>query len=483
MVLFLLTVTLAAPFGAPRGVSAEVPADHKAWEKRVKKIDAKLRKKDWEGARADAWQAVEDALAEPTAGRVFLGGVVGRLAVAEAGLGRQEDALWHWQTALNLSSQPVPKEDLAAFGEPGEMLGSQPERRRLDEAPAGVEVQPAGAPGVEPAKKVAGDLPVSSKVLQAISVPKWMRLQAVIDAEGRLRDPVVVTPVPEMIWEVLEAARSWRFEPGRKEGVPVATFYELVVNAPAEKPLTEVAELHGELATLEAVLRAGRWEEARKMGEATWKQALDHAKPSPGFLAVALMLRALAAAGTGAKDEAVCLWQGAQALAPALFHVDLSAYGEAGELLETYRWGRRTAEVATRDPADAPPPADGELSRPKLLERPAHPQYTAAARQAGTRGSILLSMVIDESGALRDPWVVRGLRDSWGLEASALDAVCRWRFQPAMRGSRPVAIQYSLTVDFQYTPGSSGPRRAPVPNRRNLPPSVEIPQPPEKPPR
>jgi TonB family protein len=460
--LLLVTVILAALFGVPRCVSAEGPADHKAWEKRVKKIDAKLRKKDWAGAHGDARKALEDALADPAVGRRFLAGAVGRLAVAEAGLGRREDALWHWQTALNLSRQPVPKEDLAAFGPPGEMLSSQPGRRRLDEAPAGLEVQPAGAPGVEPAKEVVGDLPASSKVLQAISVPKWLRLQAVIDTEGRLRDPVVVTAVPEMVWEVLEAARSWRFEPGRKNGVPVATFYELTVNPPAEKPLAEIVNLHPNLAAVEALLRAGRWQEAKVKGEETWLHAINQADASPGYFALTLMFRALAGAATGANDVAICQWQGAQALVPALYHVDLSPYGEAGALLESHRWGRRSTEVSDRDSEAGTPPPGTEVIRPKLLDKPVQPQYTEAAKRTYRRGSVILSMIIDKTGALRDPWVPQSIEDSKGLEAAALDAVCHWRFEPATFGGRPVAVFYTLTVNFQ-TAGRPVPIRLPVP--------------------
>jgi TonB family protein len=454
----LVILTLAAFVGAPRSVSAEGPADYKAWEKRVEKIDAKLRKRDWAGAHADARKALEDALAKPAPGRTFLAGAVGRLAVAEAGLGRREDALWHWQTALNLSRQPVSKEDLAAFGPPGELLGSQAGRRRLDEAPAGVEVEPAEAPGVEPAKKVAGDLPVSSKVLQGISVPKWMRLQAVVDTEGRLRDPVVITAIPEMVWEVLEAARSWRFEPGRKNGVPVATFYELEVNAPAEKPMTDMVDLHPDLAAVEALLRAGRWQEARTKSDQAWQHALNWGEASRGYFAVALMFRALAAAATGAKDEAICQWQGAQALVPALFHVDLSPYGEAGALLESHRWGWRSAGAFDRPSDIETPPPGTEVIRPKLLAKPVQPQYTEAAKRTGRRGSVILSMVIDETGALRNPWVPQWIEDSKGLEAAAIDAVCHWRFQPATFGSRPVAVLYTLTVSFQNTGVPKPPR-------------------------
>jgi TonB family protein len=457
--LLLVTMTLAALFGAPSPVSADALPPYTVWEKRIKKIDTKLLKKDWAGAHADARAVLTDALAEPAVGRPFLASAVGRLAAAEAGLGRQEDALWHWQTARNLSRQPVPKEVLAKLGPPGELLGSLPERRRLDEAPAGMEVPPAGAPGVVPAKKVAGDLPVQSKVLQAISVPKWMRLQAVIDAEGRLRDPVVVTAIPEMTWEVLEAARSWRFEPGRKDGVPVATFYELEVNAPAEKPLAEMIELHPDLAAFEALLRAGRWQEAKTKGEETWQHAVNWGEASRGYFAVALMFRALAAAATGAEDVAICQWQGAQSLVPSLFHVDLSPYGEAGALLESRRWGWRSAQVSDQDSDTKKPSPGTEVIPPKLLDRPVQPQYTEAAKRTGRRGIVILNMVIDETGALRDPWVPQSIEDSKGLEATAMDAACHWRFQPASFGGRPVAVRYSLTVNFQNMGVPAGVRR------------------------
>jgi TonB family protein len=43
--------------------------------------------------------------------------------------------------------------------------------------------------------------------------------------------------------------------------------------------------------------------------------------------------------------------------------------------------------------------------------------------------------------------VVRGL--PMGLEQSAIQAVSQWKFQPAMLDNRPVAVYFSLTVQFE----------------------------------
>jgi TonB family protein len=36
-----------------------------------------------------------------------------------------------------------------------------------------------------------------------------------------------------------------------------------------------------------------------------------------------------------------------------------------------------------------------------------------------------------------------------GLDQKAIDAVRRWRFEPAMKGGRPVAVQVSVEVSFR----------------------------------
>jgi hypothetical protein len=57
-------------------------------------------------------------------------------------------------------------------------------------------------------------------------------VQLVIDETGRTRRPTVDTPLPTatLTWVALEAVKTWRFEPARKDGEPTPVYYNLAIN-------------------------------------------------------------------------------------------------------------------------------------------------------------------------------------------------------------------------------------------------------------
>lgn len=95
-----------------------------------------------------------------------------------------------------------------------------------------------------------------------------------------------------------------------------------------------------------------------------------------------------------------------------------------------------------------PTGADGgpEVEPPKKLSAP-QPKVPRQARGQQVQGLVVIEAIIDPRGRLICPRVVRGL--PYGLSEAALDAVRKWRFKPARRAGRPVAIHYSLTVGFK----------------------------------
>jgi protein TonB len=86
------------------------------------------------------------------------------------------------------------------------------------------------------------------------------------------------------------------------------------------------------------------------------------------------------------------------------------------------------------------------ITRPEILDR-TEPRYTELARRSNVQGTVIVEAVIDEQGRVRDVKVLKGL--PLGLDQSAVDAVRRWLFRPAMMGDRPVKVFYSLTVTFR----------------------------------
>jgi len=96
--------------------------------------------------------------------------------------------------------------------------------------------------------------------------------------------------------------------------------------------------------------------------------------------------------------------------------------------------------------ATGPVEVGGDVAPPRRLHAPP-PLYTELARRARIEGQVVLRAVIDESGAVTDLRVLAGL--PLGLTESALTAVREWRFSPATRKGRPVAVYYELTVNFR----------------------------------
>ncbi|HEV7515411.1 MAG TPA: energy transducer TonB [Thermoanaerobaculia bacterium] len=429
--LFAVLASPRADFGAN---PANPPSETKGPAESLEKIDGQLHRGEWAAAEAESSSLLSDALLRKAAGTFD---AVARLALAEAGLGRTEEALWHWSVAQNLKVDFDPK----PFGAPGELLASHP-LRHLDEVPAGLTIRRAGdgggpfsPPRIVEAKKV--ELPSAWG-----AIPKGIRLQVVVDPQGRGGQPVVVQSTSEgLSYVILKALRDWRFDPARAGGAPVAAFYEIKI--PARRPLLEIADLTGSpLAEPEATLRAGRYPEAGKQVGKLWGGAsLWGTTPSRGFLGVALALKALAQAGQGEADGAICRWQAAQTLEPRLYGADLSAYGAAGRLLEDHPWGESVSH-----PKTVPPKA--EIQKPEVLER-RQPRYPEHARSEGAQGRVVVGMIILPTGVPRNLLLLTP--DALpGMEASALEALCYWRFKPAAYQGEPIPVYYTLTVNFEF---------------------------------
>jgi TonB family protein len=410
---------------------------------RYAKIDQLLRSADWVAAEQEARAAIAEELAEKES---YLGPLVTELAVAEAEQGRYEDAFWHWQLARGMGWTA----DVSHYGAAGERL-TRSFPRALDQAPSGLEVRREGDGGpFTPARKLSGEdakLPGTFR-----SFPRGIRVQVIVDREGRAEQPVVAASTfPALTYVVLEAVRAWRFKPAEAGGKPVASFYELEI--PARQPLDQLADFgRSPLAQPLAMLKAGRYAEALKSVERIWKGALNDAEQTRAFMGVALTLKALAEAGLGREDSAICRFQAAQTLEPRLFGADLTAFGPPGALLTRHPWvapglSDRDLSLALLAATDRE-----KLTKPEILTRrtPVFPDY---ARRLGIEGRVVVSTILTEMGVLRDV-VLWQPSPSGGFDAGVLDTVCDWRFRPATWKGKPVTVQYSLTVNFEIRPHS-----------------------------
>ena len=74
-------------------------------------------------------------------------------------------------------------------------------------------------------------------------------------------------------------------------------------------------------------------------------------------------------------------------------------------------------------------------------------EYPEMARRVGLEGRVIVRFVVDETGAVTDPEVVRSPGEA--LSAAALAAVRQVRFTPGQQRGRPVKVRVSVPVTFR----------------------------------
>lgn len=88
----------------------------------------------------------------------------------------------------------------------------------------------------------------------------------------------------------------------------------------------------------------------------------------------------------------------------------------------------------------------GGVSAPRAIFAP-DPEYSEEARKAKFQGTVVLWMVIGPDGRPRDLRILRSV--GMGLDEKAIEAVRSWRFEPARKDGRPVAVQINVEVSFR----------------------------------
>jgi TonB family protein len=88
----------------------------------------------------------------------------------------------------------------------------------------------------------------------------------------------------------------------------------------------------------------------------------------------------------------------------------------------------------------------GGVSAPRAVYSP-EPEYSEEARKAKYQGTCVLWLVVGPDGRPRDIRVARTL--GLGLDEKAIEAVKTWKFEPAMKDGKPVAVQINVEVEFR----------------------------------
>lgn len=101
----------------------------------------------------------------------------------------------------------------------------------------------------------------------------------------------------------------------------------------------------------------------------------------------------------------------------------------------------RSAEVASPEPFYY-------FDEPPALVRYVNPIYPDLSRQAGTEGTVLLSVLVGTDGRVVEVSVLRSDVTA-PMERAAIAAACLFEFRPATQNTRPVKARISIPVVFR----------------------------------
>lgn len=113
--------------------------------------------------------------------------------------------------------------------------------------------------------------------------------------------------------------------------------------------------------------------------------------------------------------------------------------------IEDAIFGVPEGAVGLGDYGSGPMKVGGAVLPPQKIYAP-QPLYTEEARQGRIQGVVILEAIIDAKGNVREVKILKGL--PMGLSESAVETARQWRFKPATKEGKPVAVYFNLTVRF-----------------------------------
>ncbi|MDX1644740.1 MAG: energy transducer TonB [Thermoanaerobaculia bacterium] len=189
----------------------------------------------WKKAEKAAAQAADEA-ARTLWARAEAASLLAELAlyraVAEINLGREREAIWHWQTSLGLWPA-IAERPLEGWGEAARL--AQHPLRRAGEMPPGISpVDDLDLLRLEPAELDYGDGPTVDNPTAARRGPHGeIRVEMVVDRDGMLGSPRVLSEAahPVLVYAMLDwLGELPPAEPARLDGEPVDALLTVAID-------------------------------------------------------------------------------------------------------------------------------------------------------------------------------------------------------------------------------------------------------------
>lgn len=85
------------------------------------------------------------------------------------------------------------------------------------------------------------------------------------------------------------------------------------------------------------------------------------------------------------------------------------------------------------------------ITPPKVIHQ-VNPKPDSGAKGFRITGDVLVALIVNSRGLPTGVHVVRSIDKD--LDASAVEAVREWRFEPARKDGRPVAVRVTVEISF-----------------------------------
>jgi TonB family protein len=85
------------------------------------------------------------------------------------------------------------------------------------------------------------------------------------------------------------------------------------------------------------------------------------------------------------------------------------------------------------------------ITPPKVIFQK-NPEFSEPARSAKYQGIVVLSLVVDKAGQVRNVRVLTPL--GFGLDQKAVETVSKWQFEPAAKDGKPVEVELAVETNF-----------------------------------
>jgi protein TonB len=109
--------------------------------------------------------------------------------------------------------------------------------------------------------------------------------------------------------------------------------------------------------------------------------------------------------------------------------------------------------IGDSSPPPGPPgpatPDGRNVSFPLLIpESKVSPDYPELARTVRLQGRVILQAVIRKDGTVEEVSVLQSTRPGVGFEQAAIEAIRRWRYEPAVQNGVPLDVYFTIVVEF-----------------------------------